>query len=96
MGTKIIIGNSESFEEDGELEPLRINPIKNKTNKTIPINNRRTPIKRRRVLSNYQHKPTEKRSLLVSNKSILLTYIKRLVKERGVFLNSRMLVFPFL
>lgn len=51
MGTKIIIGNSESLEEDGELEPLRRNPIKNNINRTTPINNKNITINRRIVLS---------------------------------------------
>ena len=60
MGTKIIIGNSESLEEEDEPEPLRRNPIKNKINRTTPTKNRNTPIKRRTVLSNYHHKPERK------------------------------------
>jgi hypothetical protein len=84
MGTKIIIGKSESFEGDGELEPLRRNPIKNKINRTTPINKRNTPIKRRTVLSNYNHKPAKKKVSLTSIGHTFQLYIKRLVVERGV------------
>lgn len=57
IGTKIIIGNSESSEEEGELEPLSKNPIRNKINKTTPINNKNTPIRIRVVLSNLNQQP---------------------------------------
>ena len=70
MGTKNITGNSESLEEEGELEPLRRNPIKNRINRTIPINNKNSTINRRTVLSKYDHKPAKK-GLLASNHSPL-------------------------